>query len=180
MARQPRLIEDSEPAKDDASEPVVEMITYVPTDGGPVKVKWAGHTFEANVPKEIRGREDGTESEKLGLHIINSARNNPHFKVGDKRFQMPVQLPATAEQYRAYAVNWIKDRSIEHAEDLIRRFTRDRELQAACEVGSDDYAWLATLFMPRLHELARADGLNDVQVASLWAANGVNQLPWTL
>jgi predicted urease superfamily metal-dependent hydrolase len=29
--------------------------------------------------------------------------------------------------------------AIEHAIELIARFARDRELQAACEVGADDF-----------------------------------------
>jgi len=75
-------------------------------------------------------------------------------------------------------IDWIKDPAIEHTDQLIARFACDRELQAICEVGADDYAYLATLFMPRLHDLAKGDELTEGQVASIWINHGINQLPW--
>jgi hypothetical protein len=68
--------------------------------------------------------------------------------------------------------------TIEHADELIARFAKDRELQLACEVGSDDFAYLGTLFMPRLYDLAKADDLTAQQVSSLWISHGFNVLPW--
>jgi hypothetical protein len=50
-------------------------------------------------------------------------------------------MPKTAEEYRAYMANGCRiPGSIQHADLLIARFARDRDLQAACEVGADDYA----------------------------------------
>ena len=175
MARAPRQPEETLPI----SEPVTETLIYVPGEGDPPIVQWGGHKFHANVPKEITGNADGSERDRLNLHIIERARDNKHFRVsGQKPKRDPAALPKTAEEYRAYMITWLKDPAIQHADDLIARFTKDRELQSMCEVGADDYAYLGTLFMPRLHELARADELKTEQVAQLWLQHGVNQLPW--
>lgn len=175
MARAPKVVEETEPAV----EPVTETITYLPGEGDKASVLWGGHTFHANVPKEITGHAEGTAAQKLNLHLIERARENRLFAVGDgKPKRQAATVPATAEQYRAYLVDWLKDPSIQHADQLIARFAKDRELQADCEVGSDDYAYIATLFMPKLHELARIDELSDAQLAAIWISHGFNQTPW--
>lgn len=175
MARQPRLIEDAEPE----ILPVTETITYLPGEGDKPFAIWCGHKFDANVPKEIKGHAAGTQQEKLNAHLIERARDNKHFRVGNAKAKRdPVKTPTTPEEYRAYAVEWIKDPAIQHADDLIGRLAKDRELRTVCEVGSDDYAWLSTLFMPKLHELSKGDELTDGQVAALWVQHGFNELPW--
>jgi len=75
-------------------------------------------------------------------------------------------------------VAWLKDPNLDHAEKLIARYAKDRDLREVCEVGADDYSWLATLFMPKLHDLAKGDELTEGQVASLWINHGFNQLDW--
>lgn len=175
MARQ-KNGEGAEPL----AEAVTETITYMPGPMDPAVTKWCGHTFQANVGKDITGHPDGSAAEKLNHQLIEAARTNKHFKVGSARTpaRETRELPKTAEEYRRYAVAWIKDPEIQTTEQLITRFARDRDLQFACEVGADDYAWLSTLFMPKLHELAKADELTEGQVASIWINHGVMQLPW--
>jgi hypothetical protein len=175
MARQrANLIEDTDPPV----EPVTETITYIPGEQDKPQVTWGGHTFQANVPKTITGHAEGSNQERINHHLIESARNNKHFQVGGtKKKRDASALPETAEQYRAYMVDWLQG-SFDHADELIQRFARDRDLRDRCDVGSDDYSYLATLFMPRLHELARGDDLNDLQVSAIWARNGFNVLPW--
>jgi hypothetical protein len=176
MAKAPQRADNTESL---LPEPVTETITYVPGNGDPTSIKWCGHTFHANVPKEITGHASGAERDRLNMHLIERARENKSFQVGNARPKRDVITePKTAEEYRAYVVGWLKETPFAHADDLIRRFAKDRELQAACEVGSDDFSWIATLFMPKLHELARADELTQAQVSSLWIQNGFNVLPW--
>lgn len=175
MAREPKVKEAELPVV----EPVTETITYMPGDGDPPSVKWGGHTFQANVPKEITGHAEGNSRDQLNMQIIESARTNKHFRVGNaQRKRDAMSAPQTAEEYRAYAVGWIKDPSISSTKGLIERLAKDRTLQMACEVGTDDYSYISTLFMPRLHELARADELTDNQVADIWFQSGFTQLPW--
>lgn len=164
---------------------VTETITYVPGDGDPSFVKWGGHTFRANVPKEVTGHPEGTSTEKLNHQIIESARSNPSFTVGSekKKRTKADAMPTDAKTYRSYMVGWLKEERdgvsvFEHAEDLIARLAQDRELQAKCEVGFDDFQYLSSLFMPRLADLAVADELSEGQIASIWVKYGYNQLPW--
>lgn len=160
-------------------EPVTETITYVPGEGDPSSIKWCGHTFQANMPKDITGHAEGSEREKLNMQLIERARDNKHFLVGNARVKRDALTePKTAQEYRAYMVAWLKEPSLDHAEALIARFAKERELREACEVGGDDYSYLETLFMPKLHELAKADELTQGQIASLWVNHGINQLPW--
>jgi hypothetical protein len=132
------------------------------------------------VPKEVMGHAAGNRREQLHAHLIERARDNKHFRVGTgPRVRRDlVAVPRTAEEYRGYFVEWLKDPAIQHADQLIARFAKDRELQLSCEVGSDDYSYLSTLFMPKLHDLARSDELTEQQVASLWLNHGIMQLPW--
>ena len=176
MAKPEKLIDDV----DASVKPVTENITYTPGPLDPVTVKWCGHVFQANVPKEITGHTEGTEREKLNHQLIEAAKGNKHFRVGNARPKRdPMELPKTADGYRAYMVNWLKDPAIETTDQLIARFARDRDLQIVCEVGHDDYAYLSTLFLPKLHELMRADEMTEPQVAAMWINHGVMQLPWS-
>jgi hypothetical protein len=175
MASAPRGSEQTKPA----AGAVTETITYIPGDGDPPIVKWAGHTFHANVPKEIVGHPEGTDRDRLNHAIIERARDNPAFKVsGAPRARIKRDTPKTPEQYRAYLADWLKDPAIEHVRDLIGHFAKDKDLQLACEVGASDYDLIATLFMPRLHELTKFDELSAEQVAAIWIDHGYNVLPW--
>lgn len=165
MARQPKPAVENETT---SVEPVTELVTYLPGPMDPPTTKWLGHTMHANVPKPITCHPDHMEI----------ARGNKFFSVGNApRARESNKPPKTSEEYRAYMIAWLGQK-YDHTSDLIARFVRDRELQIACEVGADDYAYLGTLFMPKLHELARADEFSEQQVASMWLQHGVNQLPW--
>jgi hypothetical protein len=160
-------------------DPVTEMITYSPGPMDPVHVTWCGHKFEANIGKEIKGHAAGTAREQLNAGLIEAARNNKLFRVGNAKAKRdPAKDPATAEEYRQYFVEWLKLPGFDHAEDLIARFSKDRDLQTLCGVGTDDYEFMGTLFMPKLHELAKRDELNDNQLGAVWLRYGYNQLPW--
>jgi hypothetical protein len=179
MAKASRQVEQEELIPD----PVVETVTYVPGPMDPVIVTWCGHKFEANVSKEIKGHAGGTDREKLNANLIESARNNRLFRIGnEKPKRNALKDPATAEEYRIYMVEWLQAPDLNspstHAEDLIARFAKDRELQVKCGVGTDDYEYLGTLFMPKLHQLAKRDELNDTQIGSVWLRYGFNTLPW--
>jgi len=167
MAKAPKTAEAEETA---ASQMVTETITYLPGPMDPSVTKWRGYTVHANIPKEFTAPAEHFEH----------ARGNKFFRVGNEAVQRETATtPTTSSEYRAYLVRWLKDPAIQHADQLIGRFAKDRDLRAACEVGSDDYAWIATLFMPKLHELARADEMTEPQVATMWISHGFNELPWS-
>jgi hypothetical protein len=156
----------------------METITYVPGHLDPPQIKWCGQTFHANVPKEILGDSAGSQQERLNHGLIEAARGNRHFTVGGaKKKRDAGSLPTNDEEYRAYVVKWLQD-PFEHVEDMIARLARDRDLWQMCEVGSNDFEYISTLFMPKLYELARGDDMNELQVSAVWARHGFNVLPW--
>lgn len=180
MAKATKVIERIE---EDPPQEVIENVTYLPGPMDPPIVKWAGYTFQANVPKQLTGHEEGhpdaTERTRMNMHIIERARENKHFQVGSEKKRRDKQaLPTNADEYRAYAIEWLKDPAIDSVDALIGRFAQDRNLQQACEVGSDDFERIASLFMPRLGDLAKADGLTEQQIAQVWVNHGIMQLPW--
>lgn len=184
MARRTAKLEAIE-LDDDAVEEIswrgVEQVTYTPGPQDPVHVKWCGHTFQANVPKEIKGDTAGTSTERLNAQLVIAARSNPHFVVGDldNAPRRPRdKLPTDAKGYRAYFIGWLKEETFETPDELISRFARDRDLQARCEVGPDDFALIAELFMPKLSDLAKACDMAEAQLAAVWVNHGYNQLPW--
>ena len=154
-------------------------LVYVPGQGDPISVKWGGHTFHANIAKTITGNHDGTEREKVNAHVIERARENPHFTVDGKRPRhAKLDNPKSPDEYKRYFVSWLKNETFDDAGALLDRFVKDRNLQIAADVGPDDFAFMRDLFEPRLYDLMKADGLTDPQVAAMWAARGVNVLPW--
>jgi hypothetical protein len=160
------------------SGPVTETVTYCPGREDPVSVEWGGHTFHANVPKEITGHPDGTAAEQINHHIIERARDNRQFMVGDQRKPRDaIAQPVTSDEYKTHMISWMME-PFRHVEDLIGKFASERNLQAACGVGSDDYDYLGSLFMPKLMALARADEMTELQLAAVWARHGYNVLPW--
>lgn len=165
---------------EDKTKPVEETITYEPGLQDPPSTRWGGHTFHANVPKKITGRPDGTEQERINHHIIERVRDgNPSFTAGDAKApkKKKVELPTDANGYKAYMIGWLQDQ-FDSAEALIERFVRDRDLQITCEVGAEDFAYLGSLFLPKLSKLAKADDMSEGQIASAWLRHGVNQLPF--
>jgi hypothetical protein len=166
MAKTPKTAETEDPP---TSQMVTDTITYLPGPMDPPVTKWRGHTVHANIPKTVT-----THAE----HFDN-ARGNKFFQVGNEPVRRDrMKEPKTPEQYRAYLVDWLKNSGIQHARDLIARFAQDRKLQEACEVGASDYDLIATLFMPRLHELTKSDELSPEQVSAIWIDHGYNVLPW--
>lgn len=178
MARQAKA--EVEGAEADTG-PVTETITYIPGQGDPVTVKWAGQTFHANVPKELTGDASGSETAQLNHHIITTARNgHPHFVAGggDAKPRASRKAPKTAEEYRAHVAKWLQDPDIDTPEKLIGKFAKEREMQAACEVGTTDYELIGQLLMPRLGDLAKHSDMTEQQVAQAWLRAGITQLPW--
>lgn len=154
-----------------ASEPG-ELVTYLPGEGDPSSVKWNGHIFNAHVPKRIT--DEG---------MIASAKGNKFFHVGhfdaaarQVALSAVAELPATADQYRAHVVNWLKNVKTIH--EMVTQWAAEHDLREACGVGSDDYSFIGSLFNPKMHELQQAAELNNTQLADLWRTYRVFQLPF--
>jgi hypothetical protein len=168
IARGRKVEAPSEPVADPLMS---ELVTYLAgDDGSPATVKFAGHTFRANVPQRV-------EMPKSWFDMV---RGNLTFVVGEfdpANLRPPPAAPIkTDKQYRAHVARGLRQAT--GARELIRQWVRDTQLRAECDVGSDDFDYLGSLIEPRLAELAKMDGLNDKQIAALWVENGVFQKPW--
>lgn len=175
-------------AEELAAKPYKELVTYVPGNGDPVMTLWGGHTFRANEPKELACHAEGSAREKLNHEIVERAKDNKHFTVGAAGSSKPRRKPSvmveTPEQYRAHLADWMKETGadgqpvVKSASDLVARFAKERDMRVFAEVGASDYDMIGTLFMPKLHDLAKADELSADQVSQLWKNAGFNELPW--
>lgn len=148
MARQPTLVKD-----DGANAPALiaaeEIVTYTPGPGDNNEVTWMGHKFKAHVPHPVRNAK-----------LIEMSRNNKFFHVGEfdaskHSYQETVSEPKTAEAYRAWAVNWLKD--VTSVDDLCERWANEARMRARLEVGFDDFNYMSHLFQPKLDDLLRRE-----------------------
>lgn len=153
-------------SKEPASQPLQEQVTYRPAEGDPPRTKWRGYEFSANVPVLVKDR-----------HLIESARTNPCFQVGNTPPPAnPNALPTDHLSYRSYAVEWLKNAG--SSDELIKRWAQEANLREKCNVGYDDISYLGKIIEPKLDTLRRGEGLNDQQVAGLWIRHGILELPW--
>ncbi len=145
----PRSVQKNE-SPDEQLLPASEQVTYRPGPEGPLETTWLGHKFQAHVPKTVTNQK-----------LIDMARGNKFFKVGSfdasaDVYKEEVLPPKTAEQYRAWAVGWLKD--VRNVDELCERWANEARMRAALEVGYDDYHYISSLVQPKLDELIRREG----------------------
>lgn len=121
-------------------------ITYVPKEGDPATVTWAGIKFQANVPREI------TSSKLAG-----KALSNPWFKVSGQKQAAAADMndPKTAEQYRAYALAWVNAATT--SREMTQRWESEAEQRETCGVGTDDLELIGEFYNPKLEKLKKAE-----------------------
>jgi hypothetical protein len=153
----------SQPAEgaSEAAQPYTETVTYLPGKEDPPETKWGSITFHANVPKEINAHAEGTPHERAMHAIIERARSNKFFHVGEFDAAKAVAVrekvtpPKTSEQYRAWVVGWLP--GVSSVGELDHKWMSEEGLRIACEVGADDIDFLNTLIAPKRHELSKRD-----------------------
>jgi hypothetical protein len=166
--RPPKIVQMPE----EVNEPIVvaeydgEDVTYVPGADDPTICKWQGREFKANVPMRVRDKG-----------LIESARTNRFFRVGDQGPEPgDNDPPKNATQYRAHVVAWMKE--VNTVDDLVVKWSADRDLRRACEVGHDDIDWLGRLFEPKLRHMRIEEQLSELDVAGVFVKHGILEIPW--
>lgn len=165
-------------AKQNEAPPLAsEQITYLPGEGDPSSTKWRGIVFHAHVPKTV-----------TNAVLIEQARGNRFFKVGDfdpardtGGQPMVISDPKTPTEYRAHFVAWFNKLSVNDIggiNQMVATWAREQPMREACEVGTDDYSYIGSLFNPKMYQLMMAANINKQQLAELWANHGVLQLPF--
>jgi hypothetical protein len=176
MARVARASNEQSDQGEEAPLLASEQVTYIPGEGDPVSTKWHGIVFHANVPKTINKPI-----------LIEQARGNRFFKVGefdparDKVATIEVSDPKTPGEYRAHFVAWFNKLSVNDTNginQMVAMWAKEQPMREMCEVGTDDYSYIGTLFNPKMHQLMMAANINPGQLAELWARHGVQQLPF--
>jgi len=123
------------------------MITYTPRfDGDPFNTVVEGIRFEANKPRSVSNAV-----------IIEMARTNPWFRVGDEK-QAPLPSygkPRTDIEYRRYAIEWIQ--AAKGSDEVKRRWDAEEDLRTDCDVGTDDLDFLAPYYSSRVEQLEKAE-----------------------
>ena len=143
-----------------------EELTYVPGSDDPPTCKWRGREFRANVPMRIKDKS-----------LIEAARVNRFFRVGGVGPEPgDNDPPKTAMQYRTHVVAWMK--GVNTVDDLVTKWSEDRDMRRVCEVGRDDIDWLGLLFEPKLRHMRIEEGLSELDVAGVWVKHGTLELPW--
>lgn len=163
--------------KDEARLPVGEKttaeVTYVPGDGDPIKTVWNGVEFRANIPVTIpytkmvesltRVESKGPEGEIRSrgvagkIPMIELARSNPFFTVdgvGTERRQGTQRLPIDADQYRGYALGWIRESNT--LRQLEQRWEGEAPLREKCGCEAKDENYLRPFLEARREQLKEA------------------------
>ena len=135
-------------------------ITYAPvSESAPYETIWNKHRFRANIPVAVRDIVGGNTAAQM----IESAKHNPDFMVeGFPRADARPIDPETPEQYKIYAVGWI--RLAVNAAEMKRRWNSEKDLREDCGVGADDEEYLASIFNPRLSLLKESEKLQTAAV----------------
>jgi len=135
-------------------------ITYAPvSESAPYETIWNKHRFRANIPVAVRDIVGGNTAAQM----IESAKHNPDFMVeGFPRADARPIDPETPEQYKIYAVGWI--RLAVNAAEMKRRWNSEKDLREDCGVGIDDEEYLASIFNPRLTLLKESEKLQTAAV----------------
>ena len=149
-------------------------VTYIPGDGDPPKVRAYGYIeFRANVPVTIpldktisapmrveHYEADGTLKSRgveKKVSIVELARGNPIFSVDGVQAQRKAamqRLPTDSDQYRGYALAWIRQSNTRT--QLDQRWEGEAELRERCGLADKDIAYLSPFLEARRDQVTEA------------------------
>lgn len=143
-----------------ANAAALPKITYVPINpGDPSDTLWNRHRFRANVPTAVQDVKGGLTADEM----IELAKGNPHFIVdGFEQAEGTPAIPETPEQYKQYAVGWIRTSNI--SVEMMRKWRSEDDLRVQCGVGDDDLDYIQTIYKARLSVLKEAEALAQTAV----------------
>lgn len=122
-----------------------ELVTYLPKDGDPAKVRWAGKTFHANMGLMV---DDPI--------VLAKARTSKWFHVGEGAPRVEVEEtvePKNQDQYRAHVAAWI--RTVQTKSEFDARWQSEETLRINCGMGTSDLDLLNDFMRPYLAELEK-------------------------
>ena len=165
------------PPKDEAKalDPnATAKITYLPGEGDPVKTVWNGIEFRANIPvavplnktilvplrKEWIDNNGDLKSKAVETRIsmVEMAKTNACFSVDGapppERKHGAHRLPTDADQYRGYALGWIRETNT--LRQLTQRWDGEAALREKCGLDQKDENYLMPFVHARREQLGEA------------------------
>ena len=154
-------------------EKLSASVTYIPGDGDPVRTVWNGVEFRANVPVDIPLTKtvlapmrkehylaDGTLQSRgveTKVSMVDLARGNPSFSVDGvqaARKSGAARLPTDNDQYRGYALRWVRETTTVQALD--QRWDGEAALREKCGCDDKDMAYLMPFIEARRSQMREA------------------------
>jgi hypothetical protein len=134
---------------------ILPKVTYTPIHpGDPADTLWNRHRFRANIPTAVQDVKGGLTA----VEMIELAKGNPHFIVdGFEQAEGTPATPETPEQYKLYAVGWIRTANI--SREMSSRWRSEDDLRVQCGVGDDDLEYIQTIYKSRLSVLKESEAL---------------------
>lgn len=138
-------------------------VTYIPSEGDPLKTKFNGFVFKAHEPRDIPDNAVIRLDDGKTRPMMDAIRGNPFFEIeGEKRpgKGAPPAVPRTTEEYRAYAVKWINHFDDEDGFDAYsKRWEKEQPLREQCGIGDEDMSFIMQFYSPKYDRLKRANML---------------------
>lgn len=130
-------------------------ITYTPLhDGDPHSTLWNRHRFRSNVPVKVRDVPQGLTA----VQMVEAAKGNPWFKVdGEEQAQATPITPETPEQYRSYAIGWI--RTATTSQEMSARWRAEDGLRIDCGVSDTEMADIQAVYKNRSDIMKQSESL---------------------
>jgi hypothetical protein len=134
------------------SLPTITYTTIHP--GDPADTLWNRHRFRANIPVKVRDVPQGLTA----MQMVEAARNNPWFIVeGEEQAKATPITPETPEQYRSYAIGWI--RTSVTVREMESRWRSEDDLRIQCGVSDQELADINGVRKNRLDIMKQAEAL---------------------
>src|SRR6266403_3554321 len=129
-----RLSNAARAERDAANPDYIPAITYTPIHpGDPADTLWNRHRFRANVPVVPQDVKGGLSAKEM----VEAAKGNPWFAVeGEEQAKATPIVPETPEQYRSYAIGWI--RTATTTREMAARWRAEEDLRVICGVSADE------------------------------------------
>jgi len=168
-------------AKDDVKDVKTEApasaggakVVWHPEEGDPAKMTMNGIEFKANVPVMIPASKmisyperkehylaDGTLQSR-GVEVkkpmVEILRTNPCFSVDGVRTEREAgkaRVPQDADQYRGYALRWIREST--SLEQIVQRWDGEEELRDRCGCAPKDISYLTPFLEARKEQVKEA------------------------
>jgi hypothetical protein len=133
----------------------IPTITYTPIHpGDPADTLWNRHRFRANIPVIVQDVKGGLTAKEM----VEAAKGNPWFVVeGEEQAKAIPSVPETPDQYRSYAIGWI--RTSVTSREMASRWRAEEDLRIQCGVSDEELVDIQAVYKNRSDIMKQAEAL---------------------